>query len=183
MILVDFETTGLPNANPNPEAQPGIMQFGLIELTDNWDIIEEHQGLVNPEKVCEPEAFKAHKITDERVRNEPTLPARLPELAAIFRRHDCWVGYNNPFDREVLWHQLLRYNWGQRFPWPSRDIDIMVVGSDITNMAGKQGVKRPKLIELHTHLFGTGFSDAHDALEDCRATARCGKALMEKGYL
>ncbi len=183
MIVVDFETTGLLSGNPNPEAQPGIVQIGLIELGEGWGLIEEHQWLVNPEKPIEPEAMKAHGISDDRVRDKPPLSALLPDLAPIFRRHDTWVGFNNPFDRNVLNWQLLRYNWGQKFPWPSRDLDIMRIGTEIANMAGKQGNKPPKLIELHTVLFGVGFTSAHDALADCRATLKCGAALAEKGYM
>lgn len=183
MIVVDLETTGLLSGNPNPEAQPGIVQLALIELSSSWEPIHEVQWLVNPEKAIEPDAQKTHGISLDRVRAEPTFPALLPEIATIFRRHDTWVGFNNPFDRNVLWHQLLRYNLGQKFPWPTRDIDIMRVGSDIANMAGKQGNKPPRLTELHQFLFGVGFAGAHDALADCWATARCGSELVKRGYL
>jgi DNA polymerase III epsilon subunit-like protein len=183
MIIVDFETTGLLSSNPNPEAQPGIVQIGLIELDAEWRETNEQCVLINPEKAIEPDAARTHGITSQNVAGAPTLVALLPDLADIFRRHTTWVGFNNSFDRNVLWHQLLRYNWGQRFPWPSRDLDIMKVSRDVVNIAGKQDVKYPKLEELHHHLFGTKFDMAHDAMADCQATLRCARKLVEMGYL
>jgi hypothetical protein len=146
MIIVDFETTGLLSSNPNPEAQPGIVQIGLIELDAEWRETNEQCVLINPEKAIEPDAARTHGITSQNVAGAPTLVALLPDLADIFRRHTTWVGFNNSFDRNVLWHQLLRYNWGQRFPWPSRDLDIMKVSRDVVNIAGKQDVKYPSNI-------------------------------------
>lgn len=186
MILVDVETTDLlaPDST-DPDKQPGIVQIGLIEM-DNYHSVMEHKWLVNPEMPphrWDEAAIKTHGIKPEDVINEPPLSALLPDLASIFRRHDVWVGYNNPFDRQVLYYQVCRYGWNWKFPWPSRDIDIMQVGAQVTNIAGKQGNKSPKLIELHSHLFGVGFDRAHDALEDCRATMRCAQKLLEMGLL
>jgi len=183
MILVDFETTDLTNHETDPALQPGIVEIGLIELDGNWDITQEHCWLVNPEKPITEGATKTHGLKDSNVVDAPTLPAIFPELHPIFRAHDTWVGFNNDFDQTVLWYQLLRYNLARRFPWPSRSIDIMKVGRDVANIAGKQDVKFPNLTELHTRLFNEGFASAHDGLADCRATARCGKRLFTEGYL
>jgi DNA polymerase III epsilon subunit-like protein len=183
MIIVDLETTDLLDfSTQDPTKQPGIVQVGLIEITRSWELHKEHKWLVNPEipaSLWHESAIKTHGIKPEDVVNAPTLPGILPTLAAIFRAHDTWVGYNNPFDRQVLYHQVCRYGWQWRFPWPSRDTDIMAIGKDVCNIAGKQGVKAPKLVELHSHLFGVSFDGAHDAMEDCRATLRCGQKLHE----
>jgi DNA polymerase-3 subunit alpha len=183
MILVDFETTDLTNHSEDPSLQPGIVQVGLIEIDEMWNEVEAHTFLVNPEMAVSPGAFKTHGLSEEKLREEPTLAALLPRLAQIFRRHDTWVGFNNEFDRTVLWYQLLRYNWARRFPWPSRDLDIMKIARDIINVAGKQDIKHPNLTELHTKLFGEGFAAAHDAMADCRATLRCGQELSRRGYV
>lgn len=184
MIFVDLETTDLINGmTDDPNQQPGIIQIGLIEVTDGG-FETEHKFDVNPEvSVWAEGAIKGHGIKPEDVAECPTLSALLPKLADIFRRHHTWVGYNNEFDRKVLFYQVLRYGWGWKFPWPSFDIDVMKVGRDIANIAGKSDVKYPKLVELHTTLFGEGFSGAHDALEDIRATYRCFNDLSKKGYI
>lgn len=183
MILVDFETTDLTNHSEDPALQPGIVQVGLLEVDQSWQETGHFYALVNPERPIAADAAKTHRITADDVRQEKTLPALLPTLATIFRRHDTWVGFNNEFDRTVLWFQLLRYNWARRFPWPSRDLDIMKIARDIVNIAGKQDVKHPNLSELHQKLFGEGFASAHDALADCRATLRCARRLAEEGYI
>ncbi len=186
-ILCDLETTGLPNnRSDDPDQQPGIIEIGLIVLDEKWETVAEFDCRVNPEKALyqwEPKAIEAHGIKPADVEGCKTLPAILPDLAGKFRPHDTWVGFNNEFDRKVLGWQLLRYGWGRRFPWPSFDIDIMKVGKDVANIQGKQDIKFPKLIELHQFLFGEGFEGAHGALADCRATARCGKELFNRGII
>ncbi len=187
MILVDFETTDLLNKfSDDPDQQPGIVEIGLIELDGKWNTVHEYCFRVNPEK--QPHQFaakavEAHGIKPGDVYGEPSLTALLPQLAAIFRPHDRWIGFNNEFDKKVLNWQLLRYGWGMRFPWPSIDVDIMKIGKDVANIQGKQDIKFPKLMELHQFLFGEGFQGAHGALADCQATARCGKELYNRGII
>ena len=56
-----------------------------------------------------------------------------------------------------------------------KSVDTMQMGVEVCQLPrrdGEPGYKRPSLTELHTHLFGTGFDGAHDALVDVRASAR-----------
>jgi len=49
---------------------------------------------------------------------------------------------------------------------------------------GKYGkYKWPKLMELHTKLFSVGFEEAHDAIADIRATAKCFFELQRLGII
>lgn len=180
MLCVDFETTGLPSEKRSHEAQPGIVQIGIAILDDSFNEIGHINQMINPEKpVWDPGAIKAHGISPEKVKGEPSLLAFLPTLVETFLGQRHWIGFNNPFDRGVLWWQLLRYGWHARFPWPYKDLDMMALSKDYCNIQGKQGVKPPKLIELHQKLFNEGFSGAHDAMNDVRATVRCAKRLHE----
>ena len=47
----------------------------------------------------------------------------------------------------------------------------------------KNAFKWPKLQELHKHLFGSEFENAHDALGDIRATKKCFEELLERGVM
>jgi hypothetical protein len=78
----------------------------------------------------------------------------------------------------VLWYQLLRYGFERSFPWPRKDLDVMKLAKQRMAMEGKRGLKNPKLVEIYEHLFNESF-DAHDALEDIRATARVLKELSK----
>lgn len=184
MIVVDLETTGLLKSDNNdPAKQPGIVQIGLVIIGDNLDVTRSKTWLVNPEMPIEEDATKVHGITNADVFRASTLPALHPELCEWFLGHLQWVGFNNDFDRKVLYYALARYGLEARFPWPPHDLDIMRIAKPILNMAGKRDIKPPTLTECHTLLFGEPFKGAHDALKDCLATAACLKKLDEMGYV
>jgi DNA polymerase-3 subunit epsilon len=193
VILVDVETTGLlaPDTQ-DPERQPGIVQVAALklerrELAGPFTEVDCYYSLINPEKpvaLWDADAIKVHGITPEMLgADAQSLPAAYPDLCEFFHCSDTWIGFNNEFDRQVLWYQLLRYGKASRFPWPWKDIDVMKVAKPILNIAGKRDVKPPNLMECHTQLTGDGFASAHDALADCRATLRCLNALVEQGYI
>ena len=51
-------------------------------------------------------------------------------------------------------------------------------------LPGKYGkYKNPSLTQLHMHLFGEKFDDAHDALADVVACARCFFELKDRGII
>lgn len=185
MIVVDFETTGLLIPGGTHEVQPGITQIGLAE-TDHLGAIYSYKvAYVDPEKPIEPGASKATGITAESLRlaGAQPLAVHLPEMAEMFRRHDTWLGYNCPFDKNVLWHQLTRYGWHQKFPWPTKEVDVMKIAGDVVNMPGRQGNKWPKLGELYKYLFQKELEGAHDAKVDITATNDCYVEIKRRGFV
>lgn len=190
IFLCDFETTGLVKDGVTDFlAQPGIVQVGAIVLKEKAfkgslvknELVEvaSFKSLVNPEQGrWEEGAMKTHGITPDMVENSPTFFAIFDELASLAHGCDTWSGYNTKFDKDVLWFQLLRYGFERSFPWPRKDLDVMKLAQERMAMEGKRGMKRPKLIEIYEHLFSETF-DAHDALEDIRATARVLKELRK----
>ena len=175
IFLNDFETTGLPkDGNPDFLIQPGIVQIGTVILDSDLKEIASYKTYINPEvpdSRWEAGAIKVHKITPDMVQTAPTFFAAFDDFAALAEGCDTWAGYNTKFDKDILWFQLLRYGFERSFPWPRKDLDVMKLASDRLSIEGKRGNKRPKLIEIYEHLFGESF-EAHDALEDIRATAR-----------
>lgn len=185
MIIVDLETTGLLKPdNKDPALQPGIVQIGLIKLDANYDIERSQSWLVNPEMPIEEDATKVHGIDGSKVFRAPTLPALHPEICEWFLGELEWVGFNNEFDRKVLYFALARYGLEARFPWPPNDLDVMKLAKPILNLAGKRDIKHPNLTECYAALHeGKTFAGAHDALNDCLATAACIQKLAEMGYV
>lgn len=179
----DFETTDLVHEGVSDFlAQPGIVQIGVTILNDKYDEVASWESLVNPEKALSQwseGAIKVHGITPSMVDDAPTFFAVFDKIAELALGCDAWSGYNTPFDKSVLWFQLLRYGFERSFPWPRRDLDVMKFAKDFMAMEGKRGVKPPKLIEIYEHLFPGESFDAHDALEDVRASARVLKELKK----
>ena len=62
-------------------------------------------------------------------------------------------------------------------------ICTMKCSTDFCKLPGKKGFKSPRLSELHQVLFGTGFDNAHNAMADVEATARCFWKLKEKNLV
>lgn len=184
MIVVDLETTGLLKAdNKDPALQPGIVQIGLAKLDEDYNVVRSKSWLVNPEMPVEEDAVKVHGIEGHKLFREPTLPALHPEICEWFLGEGEWVGFNNEFDRKVLYFALAKYSLEARFPWPPHDLDVMKLAKPILNIAGKRDIKHPSLIECHMALFGEAYCGAHDALSDCTATAACLAKLAEMGYV
>lgn len=190
IFLCDFETTGLVKEGVTDFlVQPGIVQIGAVVLCDHngdqdyapYEEVEHLNVLINPEipdQRWEAGAIKVHGITPDKVQEAPTFFAIFDQFAEMAEGCDTWSGYNTKFDQDVLWHQLLRYGFERRFPWPRKDLDVMRLAKDHMAMEGKRGNKNPKLVEIYEHLFHETF-DAHDALEDIRATARVLRELKK----
>ena len=82
------------------------------------------------------------------------------------------VAHNYSFDSTVMGAEYLRL--GQTNPFPgAKHYCTMVSSTKFVNIPGKYGPKYPTLQELHTKLFGSGFSEAHDAAVDIAITAKC----------
>lgn len=182
-VVIDTETTGLLRSTNDPKQQPGIIQLAAVKLNLNWVEVGAYETLVDPETFMEPEAFNTHGISLEKARPFGPLTAHFHDFADFILGASTWVGFNCEFDKNVLWWQLMRYNLQTKFPWPPHELDIMKIARDVANIQGKSDLKYPNLRELHQTFFGESFDNAHDALADCRATARCGQKLWQDGLI
>ncbi len=66
VIAIDFETTGLSPLSDN------IIEVAAVKLKPNKEC-ETFHTLVNPEREIPPYTIKIHQITDEMVKNSPTM--------------------------------------------------------------------------------------------------------------
>ena len=62
-------------------------------------------------------------------------------------------------------------------------ICTMLSTTDFCAIEGYYGNKWPKLVELHFKLFGCNFDNAHSAIADIEATARCFSELKKRSIL
>lgn len=169
--LLDTETTDLLSNSRDWFAQPGIVQLAAVKLDDQLLVVDRLNVLVNPEKSrWSEEAIKTHGIVPEKVRDAPTFYEVGKLLAEFILGCDTIAGYNVQFDKDVIWHQLLRYGLHQNFPWPLKDFDVMRRVGSIIQMQGKRGTKHPKLSEAYEFCFGRPMQGAHDAMYDVEAT-------------
>lgn len=177
ILFYDLETTGFINkVSSDPEDQPGVVQIGAIKTDLKGVPIEgPFNRLVNPElkdpDMWREDAMVVSGIRPEDVENEQTLHTVLPEFAAYCLGAKYFVGYNHiEFDNVVLMVNLLRYGYEHCFPWPLIHIDVMEMAAEHLNIAGKQGRKNPKLIEIYEEVTGKKMENAHNALFDVYGT-------------
>lgn len=177
MILVyDTETTGL--LKPGNPLLPGIIQIGAVLLDAKGKEVDAYNTRVNPEleaELWEKGAIKVTGIGPNDVEPDwPTFFEVFPAFADFAARATVMSGYNIlKYDDDVLFNQLVRYGFEKHFPWPRLRLDVM----PMAKLHKSPGKANWKLTEIYEELFGEKFN-AHDALDDVRATAR---VLVEIG--
>lgn len=191
-LFFDTETSGMVDRKAPVGAahQPDIIQLAMI-LTDGTEECYEEDCIVvdpshiNPSWSMHPEAEKAHGMSYEFVIENGIHPKiAVDKFLWMCHRADGLVCHNEDFDRRLMATLFHRLN----------DLDNVVrvlncpgyctmkKSTNFCKLPGLYGkYKWPTLMELHVRLFGEEFEGAHDALADCRATARCYYALRGMG--
>jgi DNA polymerase III subunit epsilon len=190
-LIFDTETTGLPlnyqAAIEKLDNWPRLVQLAWMKFDESGREVQSCNRLIKPEGFTIPaEVVKIHGISQERALAEGvSLEMVLREFAEALLDTDCVVAHNYAFDEKVIGSELLRAGISHRF-YQLPYICTMVSSVDfcrLPNKNGKAGYKWPRLSELHIKLFGTDFSEAHNAAVDVRACAKCLFELIRLGVI
>ncbi|MBN2095520.1 MAG: 3'-5' exonuclease [Candidatus Aenigmarchaeota archaeon] len=182
-LFVDTETTGLCRFGHWPH----MVQIAWLIYDEDGEEVAFQSHIIKPNGFKIPKAAEAiHGISTERALKEG-IPLReaLRKFSHISERQKIIIGHNLCFDLGVIRAECRRLNIPSNLP-----------GSEVCTMKAKpivnycklpkengKGYKWPKLCELHKHLFGHVFEEAHDALVDAEACARCFFRLKELGVM
>jgi DNA polymerase III subunit epsilon len=187
-IVFDTETTGLPRDWKAPVSQvdnwPRVVQLGWACFDAAKQLVSETKLIVQPVGFTIPkDAARIHGITQERALEEglpfdTVLAQFLPALNAS----NVVVAHNLDYDEKVMRAEFIRSKTENAFAG-KRLVCTKTEATNYCQLPGKYGFKWPTLAELHLKLFAAGFEDAHDALGDVRATARCYFELMKRGVV
>ena len=187
IIIFDTETTGLPQKDASLAVQPYLTQFAAITYDFNPQTrhLVEHSrfdSLIKPPIAIPAESSRITGITDQLVQNCPTFAQIAEEIRNLFAFSDAAIAHNLEFDRLVISYELERAGFSTDF-LPPEIYDSMENTRDLCKLSGRSGgYKAPKLMELHQFLLGQSFEEAHNALKDVEALARCVKVLLTQGY-
>jgi len=188
IIVYDTETNGLPKSYKDPitnvENWPRAIQVAWALYENSGEEHRAEMFLVTPNGWEIPEdAAKVHGITmDRAMALGQSIDVVLNLLMVDIIKSDLVVGHNIRFDQNVLGAELVRLGRsGDTLVIPS--IDTMTGTVKFCKIPGKFGFKWPKLGELYKILFNEDLADAHDALNDVRATAKCFFELRKLGVL
>lgn len=188
-LIFDTETTGLPKSWNAP-----------ITDTDNWprciqiawqlhdamgNLIEHNDFLVQPEGFNIPyDAERIHGIsTDLALEKGIPLEEGLELFNAALQKTQFIVGQNVGFDINIMGCEFHRLGVANNLTsLPLLDTCTEHTAQLCQIPGGRGGkFKLPTLTELHNHLFGVGFDEAHNATADVEATTRCFLELVRLG--
>lgn len=187
-LFFDTETTGLPKSYKAPVSDlnnwPRLVQLSWAwfdndgNAWDRYDYIIKPVGFVVPE-----ESTRIHRITHDQALTEGhDLLTVLMEFNNHIKRAQAVVGHNIDFDDKIIGSEMFRNKLPNALE-AAHKICTMKSSADICRISnGRGGYKWPNLAELHRFLFGHDFAEAHNAMVDVLACARCFYDIRRRGH-
>ncbi|HLT95132.1 MAG TPA: 3'-5' exonuclease [Membranihabitans sp.] len=164
LVFLDIESTGLHVIHDR------IIQLALIKYTKDHTAPQEYAVLVNPGREISAESISIHGITPEMVADKPYFKDIAQNVHDFIGDADL-AGYNsNKFDVPMLMEELDRAGIPLDMT-DRRTIDVMRIFTKMEprNLAAA--------LQFYT---GEILEDAHDALEDVRATVKVLQGQLKK---
>ena len=188
-VFMDCETTGLPRNYKAPASDvgnwPRIVQIAWV-LADESGKEEEARGhIIQPSGFTIPaRATEVHGIDTERAMREGIeLEEALDKFVAAVRKPNVvLVAHNISFDLGCIGAEFIRITGADPLDEPLK-FCTMLESTNICKLPGRYGYKWPSLAELHSYLFKEPLEDAHEALADVRACARCFFEMRDRGLI
>jgi DNA polymerase-3 subunit alpha len=189
-LIFDTETTGLPkNWNvpfTDTDNWPRCIQIAWQLHDGMGNVVESQDYLVRPEGFNIPyDAEKIHGISTELAAQQGAPLAEVLEKFNIaMSKTKFIVGQNVKFDLNIMGCEFHRLNVEN----PLQELPVLDTCTEQTatlcQIPGGRGgkFKLPTLTELHQHLFGVPFGDAHNATADVEATTRCFLELIRRKH-
>lgn len=163
LCFFDLETTGIQITKDR------IVQIAVVKLSPEGSQ-QKCNYLVNPGIPIPKEIAEIHGITDEKVRDCPSLAGYADEIIAFFGDADL-AGYNsNKFDIPFLVEEF--YRVGTPFPMENRSF------VDVQNIFHK--MEQRTLAAAYQFYCGKTMDNAHDALYDAEVTMEVFVSQMDK---
>ena len=180
-IIFDTETTGLPRNWQAPitdtDNWPRAVQIAWQLHDDMGVLLEQKDYLIKPEGYDIPyDAERIHGISTALAEEQgDDLETVLKEFNIALTKAKFVVGQNVGFDVNILGCEFIRKGLDS----PMASMSVLDTCTEVTATmcqlpGGRFGkFKLPTLTELHQHLFGEPFGEAHNATADVEATTRC----------
>lgn len=155
IIVIDFETA---NSENNSACSLGMVFIEGISITD-----EKYFLIQPPENYVSSDNTKIHGITADDLKDSPSFDLVWKEISHYFNGDFILAAHNAYFDMNVLINCLLHYEinvpafaYFDSIAYSNAAVDRSLVGSSLKDRANH---------------FGINLLNAHNALDDARATA------------
>ena len=189
-LFFDTETTGRPKNYNAPledlDNWPRMVQLAWIIFDEDEKQIHEKEYIIKPDGFIIPEeSTKIHKITTEKaIKEGVALSDVLKEFSDDLKTSECLIAHNINFDEKIVGAEFLRKKILNNID-EVKKVCTMTSSTDLCKLPNPYGpgYKWPQLPELHNHLFNCDFQNAHNALHDVRACAKCFFELKKRGII
>ncbi len=162
IVVLDFETTGLDTRNDR------IIEIGAVRLAAGR-IVDDLSILVNPGMLLKPKIVEITGITDQMLRDQPGITEVMPKLLDFIG--DCPIAaHNADFDYAILQSELRRQGIEREYTV----IDTLAYARKLY-----PELKSHRLGAVCKRL-GVSLKNAHRAVHDATATARCLQQMLEE---
>lgn len=189
-LIFDTETSDLPRFDlpADHSSQGRICQLGCLLLDSDFKERNSFCSFIKPNGwKMSSGASARNNITDEMcISYGIPIGAAMAIFDHFAEQADWVVAHNIKFDAQLIdIEQAL--NGGVRYDWNKDSICTMLASTNICKLNHpkiKGRFKWPKLEEAHAHMYpGEVFADAHNALADCRITAKVLRWLITNGHV
>lgn len=152
-VVFDLETTGFSNINDK------ITEIGAVKIRD-FEIVDRFSELVNPEKDISYRVQELTGITNEMVKDKPTIEEILPKFME-FVGDDILVAHNADFDTGFIMQKCKE----QGLEYKNKKVDTLMLARIML-----PNLKRYKLDKVAKEV-GVQLLNHHRAVDDAEATA------------
>lgn len=168
-VVLDLETSGA-----SPQTGSAITEIGAVKVCGG-QVLGTFKTFVNPGTTLPPFITELTGITDEMLRDAPTIESVLPLLLEFLgsEKSTVFVAHNAPFDLSFLKASAALYG----YIWPNfRVIDTVKAARFVLT---KDDVANYQLGTLAAY-FRTEIAPNHRALDDALATVDVLHGIIER---
>lgn len=168
ILVIDTETTGL-------DSKAEVLQFSAL-----WaDGTEAMNIYIKPSHTFEwTRAMKVNHISPQDVAACPEISKVKKSIETLLNESRAIVGYNLPFDLEMLRHNGITLPSENAVEYIDLMIPFAEVYGEYSLVYGDY--KWQKLVTCAKH-YGYQGDGWHDSLADTKATLHCFKAMLKNG--
>jgi len=180
-IVIDTETTGLPEKNSNPKNynlynNSRLIEIGWYILNENYNLIEKNSFIIKLDYITEnKECYKIHKIKTEDLKNGHDIIKILKKFNENLQKCKLLIGHNINFDKNIILSEMYRFNINVNFLLNIKLYDTMYVDK-LPKFLSKNlpyNKKYIKLSELYYLIFESEMINSHRVSGDIEATIKC----------
>jgi len=162
-----------------------MVQIAWMLCEEDGSLVDEQSHIIYPDGFIIPSNVALiHGITTARaIKEGESLPDVLGWFTKAAAQSELVIGHNIEFDRGVIAAEYCRLKQNAHFHTLTYFCTMKKTAEfcKLPYPSGRKGNKWPKLSELHQTLFSCSFENAHDALIDVQACARCYFEMKRRG--